>query len=223
MGVKLFQNTQTALPLSKNGVIEGSLLKIKVLGVNQLKYVPQRPSYFALDREQTGFALLCSTGPNGCKGPALSNYGLRLQRIQPKTVKLSGRGLGNLIYLLITKNFCNYQSLDCCKILIIQRVTKKTWFLLSSILTSPYVAVCAHIWLAICYLSARVQHLILSIIFTGFTPSPPPHLRPPCRLKHLGIFTLTGHHQYVVVNLHDSTLNCFYAAGWRLVTLSYLS
>ena len=77
-----FQNTQTALPLSKNGVIEGSLLNLKVFGVNQLKYGPQRLSSFALDREQTGFALLCSTSTNACKGPALSNYRLRRHRIQ---------------------------------------------------------------------------------------------------------------------------------------------
>ena len=78
-----------ALPLSKNGVIESFLLKLKVFGVNYLKYGPQRLSYYAPDREQTLFALLCSTGSNDCKRTALSNYRLRPQRIKPKTLKLS--------------------------------------------------------------------------------------------------------------------------------------
>ena len=55
-----------------------------------------RLSSFALDREQTGFALLCSSGPSDCKGPALSNYRLRPQRIHPETLKLSRTRLGNL-------------------------------------------------------------------------------------------------------------------------------
>ena len=100
-----FQNTQTALPLSKNGVILGSLLTLKVFGVNQLKYVPQRLSSFALDREQTGFALLCSTSSNDCKGPALSNYGLRPQRIKPKTLKLSRTRLENLSIFSLLRTF----------------------------------------------------------------------------------------------------------------------